>query len=371
MEKSFEETLRRRFEHSLSAISIKAVERMEMDVEVDGRKRSAEYFEAVIKGDIIRLYVRIVRVHKTFFKGEEVFATYEMDRGPCPSFSLKKVLSMIRDAGYAVPSALFEKERENYAVERTLVHRDDSGVNRFFSSLRTFGIESLRLTLNYDSEGEGFFSLSLLLKAPEAVDTGNLRHLDLGIHDYAGEVSRDKREAIIKYLRLLSTFSMHAGLEIFNIVDYMSIIEVMQEKGRDEDYSFSIEKHRSSFSLSHPNYGGESYADYGLSLTPLDFAWYMNGFTDTDNQRAVFFSYYDVHAERSEKGEDEYYLEVLGLKKGARLEDVQKAYKNIVQRFHPDKISSLGLDPAFIDFANCQMQRANEAYENLKRILTS
>ena len=99
MDKSFEEKLRSRFEHSLSAISVKAVERMEVEVEVDNKRRSAEIFEAVIKGDVFRLYVRIVRVNKTFFKEEELYETYELDRLPCPKFTLKKVLSLIKEAG--------------------------------------------------------------------------------------------------------------------------------------------------------------------------------------------------------------------------------------------------------------------------------
>ena len=132
-----------------------------------------------------------------------------------------------------------------------------------------------------------------------------------------------------------------------------------------------FDKHKSSFALSHPNFGGESYSDYGLVLTPLDFAWYLDGFSDTDSQREVFFSYYDSLMNEEEKSDEERYLEVLGLKKGATRDEIQKAYKDIVQRFHPDRISSLGLDPLFTSFANAQMQRANEAYDALKKMLTS
>ena len=57
--------------------------------------------------------------------------------------------------------------------------------------------------------------------------------------------------------------------------------------------------------------------------------------------------------------------------KGATRDEIQKAYKDIVQRFHPDRISSLGLDPSFTSFANAQMQRANEAYDALKKMITS
>ena len=184
-------------------------------------------------------------------------------------------------------------------------------------------------------------------------------------------ISKDKKEAIIGYLTMLSSFAMHAGLEIFNIVDYMSIIEVMQERDKRKDFIYSIDKHKSSFALSHPNFGGESYSDYGLVLTPLDFAWYLDGFSDTDSQREVFFSYYDSLMNEEEKSDEERYLEVLGLKKGATRDEIQKAYKDIVQRFHPDRISSLGLDPSFTSFANAQMQRANEAYDALKKMITS
>ena len=96
-----------------------------------------------------------------------------------------------------------------------------------------------------------------------------------------------------------------------------------------------------------------------------------SGFCDNEDQRQLFFSYYDSVMEEGEKSEEERLLEVLGLKKGASLGDVEKAYKGIVMRFHPDRISSLGLDPSFTAFANAQMQRANEAYGALKKILTS
>ena len=73
MDKSFEDKLRKRFECSISPISIKAKERMEVEVAVDNKKRSTEFFEAVISAEIFRLYMRIIRVNKTFFKDEELF----------------------------------------------------------------------------------------------------------------------------------------------------------------------------------------------------------------------------------------------------------------------------------------------------------
>ena len=246
MDKSFEEKLRSRFEHSLSAISVRAVERMEVEVEVDNKRRSAEIFEAVIKGDVFRLYVRIVRVNKTFFKEEELYETYELDRLPCPKFTLKKVLSLIKEAGYDVKPSLFYGERENYPLEKTEIRRDEKGRARYLLSLRTFKIDALRLNLSYKAYGEGEVSLSISLKTTELVDVGALRYLNLGSYDYVHEVSKDKKEAIIGYLTMLSSFAMHAGLEIFNIVDYMSIIEVMQERDKRKDFIYSIDKHKSS-----------------------------------------------------------------------------------------------------------------------------
>lgn len=371
MDKSFEDKLRKRFECSLSPISIKAKERMEVEVEVDNKKRSAEFFEAVISAEIFRLYMRIIRVNKTFFKDEELFETYEMDSLECPPFTIKEVLSLLNEAGYEVPLSIIEKGRENYAIAQTSIMRSEKGRARFFYSLRKFDIKSLRLTLEYKAEGDGCFSLHLFLNTTRLVDTGHLRYLSLGPSDYQGQVSQDKKDALIRYLVELSSFSMHAGLEIFNIVDYMSLLEKMQDEPRSRDFSFSIEKKRSAFAASHPSFGGPSYSDYGLTLTPLDFAWYLDGFCDNEDQRQLFFSYYDSVMEEGEKSEEERLLEVLGLRKGASIGDVEKAYKGIVMRFHPDRISSLGLDPSFTAFANAQMQRANEAYGALKKILTS
>ena len=207
MDKSFEEKLRSRFEHSLSAISVKAVERMEVEVEVDNKRRSAEIFEAVIKGDVFRLYVRIVRVNKTFFKEEELYETYELDRLPCPKFTLKKVLSLIKEAGYDVKPSLFYGERENYPLEKTEIRRDEKGRARYLLSLRTFKIDALRLNLSYKAYGEGEFSLSISLKTTELVDVGALRYLNLGSYDYVHEVSKDKKEAIIGYCMPALRFS--------------------------------------------------------------------------------------------------------------------------------------------------------------------
>ncbi len=366
MDKSLEEILMRRFERSLSSVSIKAVENVEADITIGGRKRNADCFEAVIKGDIFRLYMKVITLHKTFFKEGEVYQEYELDGVSVKPFTLREILVLLRDAGYRVSDALFESGRDNYTIKKTAIERDERGLEKFFSSLRTFSIQSVRLVLNYDAEGDGEFSLSLLLGSPELIDTGHLRRLELGRGDY-GKITRDKKDAIIKYLNALNTFVMNAGLEIFNIVDYLSIVEEIERKDKSRDFSFAIEKGRTEYSINNPSFGGEAYSDFGFNLTPLDFAWYLNGYSDTESQREAFFSHYDRANARSK----EYYLGVLGLKSPASWAEVHKAYKNMVQRFHPDRLSSYDLDPSFLSFANEQMQRANDAYEKLRKMITS
>ena len=357
------------FSRSLSALSLRTRDSLEVPVTIEGRKRKADIHETLLKGELFRLYSRRVTVHESVGRERIEEEVYEFNRSPIPEFSLKDVLSLLSASGYEVPSYLEGDYDENIPIDNVLIHRNDKGVSRFFRELRNKGIRKEVLTLSYISEGDGAFALDLEIVASDIIDTGNLSHKDLGFLDYYDEVSEEKKKAMIRYLMLLSTFNMYAGLESIGLVDYYTFIEKMQAETGKKDWSLSIRKEHNSLS-DDPNYGGEGYQSFGVNPTPLDFSWYVNGFKDTKEQRKAFFSYYDermkLEEARSEENEVGYYLSLLGLSEDATFDDVTKAYRELSLRFHPDRIEGYNLDEAFTDFAKSRMQMINEAYEYLK-----
>lgn len=59
--------------------------------------------------------------------------------------------------------------------------------------------------------------------------------------------------------------------------------------------------------------------------------------------------------------------EVLGVSQSATFEEVKRAYRELVKKFHPDNLQSKGLDDEFLQYANQRMQEINEAFEKLRR----
>ena len=59
-----------------------------------------------------------------------------------------------------------------------------------------------------------------------------------------------------------------------------------------------------------------------------------------------------------------YYYKVLELSKGAKIDDIKKAYKTLISQYHPDKVSNLGSD--LQKLAMKKTQEINEAYQYFK-----
>ncbi|MBW1731023.1 MAG: DnaJ domain-containing protein [Deltaproteobacteria bacterium] len=55
--------------------------------------------------------------------------------------------------------------------------------------------------------------------------------------------------------------------------------------------------------------------------------------------------------------------QVLGLRRGASLQDVHKAYRELASKYHPDKVSHLGHE--FRDLAEKRFKEINEAYQKI------
>jgi hypothetical protein len=73
----------------------------------------------------------------------------------------------------------------------------------------------------------------------------------------------------------------------------------------------------------------------------------------------------EQHSSKNANLKDEfYYYTVLGLPKGAGVEDIKKAYKTLISQYHPDKVSTLGID--LQNLAKKKAQEINEAYQYFK-----
>ena len=96
---------------------------------------------------------------------------------------------------------------------------------------------------------------------------------------------------------------------------------------------------------------------YGVYKTKkkaaIDYVVKYLGITAKDYQilQAEFF-----------KTNDKYY-EMLGLQRGASLEDVKKAYRRLALTYHPDRVSHLGKEYAKV--AEEKFKMINEAYEKV------
>jgi len=63
--------------------------------------------------------------------------------------------------------------------------------------------------------------------------------------------------------------------------------------------------------------------------------------------------------------EDNSDYKTLGLARDASEEEIKKAYRNLVSKFHPDKVSHLG--PEFTEIAQEKFIAVKEAYENIRK----
>ena len=57
---------------------------------------------------------------------------------------------------------------------------------------------------------------------------------------------------------------------------------------------------------------------------------------------------------------------VLGVPATASNDEVRATYLLRAQNYHPDRIQAIGLAAEFVDLANTQMARINDAYEHIK-----
>lgn len=147
-------------------------------------------------------------------------------------------------------------------------------------------------------------------------------------------------------------------LKYLNIVDQKESVEILLSN----DNSELIEKFLTEQTvIFYPQFGDEAinvisiyakklnfYSEYQVILKNLIDDEYVN----------------ESCSNEKEKNKSDPYS-VLGCSHTDSIETIKKAYRRKISEFHPDKIQGKGLSQEFIDFANEQAKKINEAYESI------
>ena len=271
---------------------------------------------------------------------------------------MEEILSILSSSGYKVLPSMKRDLEHILPVNNFQFSRDKDGMLGFYRGLCDLDLGNFNLTFEYKRRGEGEFALYSSFSEKE-VDIGDLEALNLGIRTY-GEVDERRRLKLIDYLKRLSFMLGEGSYDLFDLVDYYRIIDMMQTSDEDKDFSFTIVKRK----VMRRDDG------YVRTLTPFDFQYYRDGFTDSEEEREIFLGYFDKFSADDDGKEDckEKLVKAyatLGLPADAGREEVKDAYRRLLMRFHPDTISSLGLDEEFLKFANEKVRLINEAYKTI------
>ena len=73
----------------------------------------------------------------------------------------------------------------------------------------------------------------------------------------------------------------------------------------------------------------------------------------------------DYKESKCEQESDEYLYSILGINRNSSIEEIKKAYKEEISKYHPDKVEHLGFE--FKEIAERKSKDINNAYNHLKK----
>ncbi|MFA9390479.1 MAG: TerB family tellurite resistance protein [Prolixibacteraceae bacterium] len=128
------------------------------------------------------------------------------------------------------------------------------------------------------------------------------------------------------------------------------VVDVCHQISRNMDYSARLQLMHFMFGIA--NADGEIHASE-LKLIALMGVNLGISSADYDSIKSMFI-----------KNTDSAY-KILEIEQTATDEEVKKAYRSMAMKYHPDKVSYLGVE--FQDAAKEKFQKVNEAYEDIKK----
>ncbi len=104
----------------------------------------------------------------------------------------------------------------------------------------------------------------------------------------------------------------------------------------------------------------ETYQDFGYSQAYNDYSYWQSGYESYKDHGDSSRTSHDKWQSHTNK--DPY--EILGVTRGATLDEIKKAYHRKANKYHPDKVSHLGEE--FQKLAEEKFKEINWAFETLK-----
>ena len=261
---------------SSSPVILNAASFYERPLAIDGEKGRGEVYEAVLSSRLFRISIKEATIHASAISKGKKYGEYLIDGRRCPPFGMEEILSILSSSGYKVLPSMKRDLEHILPVNNFQFSRDKDGMLGFYRGLCDLDLGNFNLTFGYKRRGEGEFALYSSFSEKE-VDIGDLEALNLGIRTY-GEVDERRRLKLIDYLKRLSFMLGEGSYDLFDLVDYYRIIDMMQTSDEDKDFSFTIVKRK----VMRRDDG------YVRTLTPFDFQYYRDGFTDSEEEREMF-----------------------------------------------------------------------------------
>lgn len=112
-----------------------------------------------------------------------------------------------------------------------------------------------------------------------------------------------------------------------------------------------------------------AYADNELSVDEREIILDVAAYLEIDNAdfNALYDKYEQFYAIKRENATLQESYAILGVNEDDSMEQIKRAYKNLVRQFHPDILHHKGLDESILESYTEKLQRINGAYEVIKK----